>query len=327
MYLTHFVSEPGTSLDISEIPALGQDAELAGMFRNDGFTTFYRDTRPLAEMVSDFVPRYLAETGIPPRSIGAVYLVSDSLGFDAVSSISHSPAIALRNALFKVLADMGMSMASPVLVGGAGCANLGLALEMVHGHFASGLVDNALVLFADKFADDDKRIMPLIKTNRLAAGTIGSDIVAGCLLSRSCDEPRRLRVKGLAKTNHLAMISAYSSMAEGGGQAGYVLETVKGLMKFKSEATARFGKSLSDFERVYVGNYTKSYFRIYGLQFGWEAGTPDMSTKSDLAHAQSLDGLISIFRQNMSIQDGLMFLIGPAMWAGISFDFTKNGAP
>jgi hypothetical protein len=274
-------------------------------------------------MTDQLLDAYLSALVLDRKKIKTVLFVSDNYGYSEAEGSFYSQFVGFRNNFYDLLAKHGLINAYPYVIGGSGCANLSLAIQLGQSLLVSE-DEHVLTLFVDKFDEDEKRIMPLLKTNRMAAGTIGSDVSAAFLISLAPLGRKSLQVNQQLQVAQLSMITAYQKMSEDGIQAAYMLETVKGLVKMKRLAQDQFPQPLNAYTSIFTGNYTENYFKIYARQFDWKSPLPDMSTKTSLGHVQSLDSLVSIFNQDTAIEQGLIFLIGPCMWSAIDFTYTLN---
>lgn len=323
MYLNFLHTHLGNQRAISEIPCLQKDEVLLNIFHQDGFKNYLRFEENIIEAIDKLLSGFLPKIGTLKAEIDAVLFVSDNSYLADVAFNEYNPFISFRNQLYNTLADHGVAIAFPYIIGGSGCANMAQATQLASGLMAQGACVNILVLLVDKFEDENKRIMPMVRTSRLAAGSIGSDVAAAFMLSKEPLSASYLEVKRQLSTVHLPMIKAYYQMVNQGSQASYMLETVKGLVKFRQKLQQVIGRSVSDFEKIYTGNYVRDYFKIYAQQFSLKPEQIDMYTKSAIGHAQSLDAALSIFSQEQSIDEGLVFLIGPCMWSALEFAFVQ----
>ena len=323
MYLNFLHTYLGSQRAISEISCLQKDEVLFNIFYEDGFKNYLRFEENIAEAIDKLLNGFLPKIGALKAEIDAVLFVSDNSYLADVPFYEYNPFISFRNQLYSTLANHGVSTAFPYIIGGSGCANMTQATQLASGLMARGIGKNILVLLVDKFEEENKRVMPMIRTSRLAAGSIGSDMAAAFILSKEPLSATYLEVKRQLNTVHLPMIKAYYQMVNQGSQASYMLETVKGLVRFRQELQQVIGRSVNDYEKIYTGNYVRDYFKIYAQQFSLKPEQIDMHTKSAIGHAQSLDAVLSIFSQEENIDEGLVFLIGPCMWSALEFKFIQ----
>ena len=323
MYLNQFKIYTGNQLDIATLKFIRTDEKLAEMFYEDGFRYYLKDERGLLSIIKESLGDYLQELPLPVSDIDTVFFISDNNYIPECGPNDYNHFIAFRNGLYNILAENKLNKAFPYIIGGAGCANLSNALRLADGLLRSENIRNILVIIVDKFEDDNKRLMPLTQTNRIAAGSIGSDIAAGFILSSRATGTAYLHIKNYWETAHTKMISSYYEMVRQGKQTNYMLETVKGLMHFKQSSGKIFQKGLNEYKTIYTGNYTKNYFKIYTQQFGWTPEKINMSSKESIGHAQSLDSLIAISENKITDEDSLIFLIGPCMWSVIEFNYSS----
>lgn len=315
MYINYFRFDKGEQCEIDTIPLIKEDDMLSRLFYEDGFRYFLKSNQDILEMAESLLRGYLAEIPVNIDEIENVLFISDNNDIPNLQDFYHNRFVAFRNGLFDVLSKCGLNKAFPHIIGGAGCAGLSVAIKLAQ-NLTGGKEDKyVLAIFIDKFENDNKRIMPLVRTNRLAAGSIGSDVAAALLFSGRPEGAFSVRINRQFEAAHLKMITSYEEMLKSGSQGEYVLETVKGLINFKRASEEKLPKKIGSYQNIFTGNYTRSYFKIYNLQFGWNIELVNMGSKAAIGHAQSLDALYEIFQSGKEVDGAVIFLIGPCMWS------------
>ena len=217
----------------------------------------------------------------------------------------------------RILYDFNLKKAYPLGYFLSNCANLIGAIKFAASLIKSGDHQTILVVVSDKMINDERRFMG-------SNESILSDGAVGFILSASPGEYELL---------HLTQKIDPSYVTEKFNVTGYLKRSAAGIKNTFHELVTLDNSEISNYKKVFIGNYNLMVQRIYRNELGLTEKQVFLDNIPEIGHVFSADLLINfsdfIHRDTLKNGDLFGFIgIGPSRWEAFSikkYEHLKEG--
>jgi 3-oxoacyl-[acyl-carrier-protein] synthase-3 len=213
----------------------------------------------------------------------------------------------------RILYDFNLKKAYPLGYFLSNCANLIGAIKFAASLIKSGDHQTILMVVSDKMANDERRFMG-------SNESILSDGAVGFILSASPGEFELL---------HLIQKIDPSYVSEKFNVTGYLKRSAAGIKNTFHELVTLDNSEISNYKKVFIGNYNLMVQRIYRNELGLTEKQMFLDNIPGIGHVFSADLLINFsdFLRRDTLKSGDLFGfigIGPSRWEAFSIKKSEH---
>lgn len=299
LYISNIAYALGDVQSIKEIKSDSKTDEIELLLAT-GMEKFRKSPKSNEELAYEAAEKTLKESDTAPEEIGALIFSTTVLSLETKFNI---------RIIDRILLDFGLKNAYPLGYFLSNCANIIGAIKFAASLIRSGDHQTILVVVSDKLPKDEERFM---ESNE----SILSDGAVSFILSSG---------KGEYELLHLTQKIDPSYVSEKFNVTGYLKRCAAGIKSTFAELVKLDNSAISDYKKVFIGNYNLMVQRIYSNELGMAQDQLFLDNIPRIGHVFSSDLLINykdfVDTNTDTLKSGDLFGfigIGPSRWETFS---------